>query len=144
MPAVSCRTGSASADCLLAQDDEAQGLVAAMVEANGLELLVQRMVQFNEKLQDDATAVFNSLAIIENMVEVNPKVRLHPPLCYISYEALDYCVDGIWLGYLCDSVTQIISCITENPRRSTSCYQTCWLQWVLGPSFRWSVGPLGL
>ena len=45
------------------------------MEANALELLTQRMVQFNEKLQDDATAVFNALNIIENMVEVDPKVN---------------------------------------------------------------------
>ena len=57
------------------QEEEAKALVDAMIEANGLELLVQRMAQFNEKLQDDATAVFNTLNIIENMVEVDPKVR---------------------------------------------------------------------
>ena len=60
---------------VLRQEEDAKALVDAMVEANGLELLVQRMVQFNEKLQDDATAVFNSLNIIENLVEVDPKVR---------------------------------------------------------------------
>lgn len=56
------------------QEEEAKALVEAIVEANGLELLVQRMVQFNEKLQDDATAIFNALNIIENLVEVDLKV----------------------------------------------------------------------
>lgn len=57
------------------QEEDAKALVAAIVAANGLELLVQRMAQFNEKLQDDATAVFNTLAIIENLVEVDPQVQ---------------------------------------------------------------------
>lgn len=62
------------ADALDELEEDAKALVAAIVAANGLELLVQRMAQFNEKLQDDATAVFNTLAIIENLVEVDPQV----------------------------------------------------------------------
>ena len=57
------------------QDEEAEQLVTAMLEANALELLVQRMGSFNDRTQDDdASAVFSALNIIENLVEVSEKV----------------------------------------------------------------------
>ena len=50
-----------------------------MLEANALELLVQRMGSFNDRTQDDdASAVFSALNIIENLVEVNEKVGQGP------------------------------------------------------------------
>lgn len=59
------------------QDEEAEQLVTAMLDANALELLVQRMGSFNDRQDDDATAVFSALNIIENLVEVNEKVVNH-------------------------------------------------------------------
>ena len=76
-------------------------LVEAIVEANGLELLVQRMVQFTEKLQDDATAVFNALNIIENLVEVDPKVC---PCIALS---------KLQFGWLCSQQMSIIYAVSS-------------------------------
>lgn len=47
----------------------------AIVENNGLELLVQRLVQLDENVPEEATAVFNALGIVENMIDVKPEVR---------------------------------------------------------------------
>ena len=59
-----------------AQDEEAEQLVTAMLEANALELLVQRMVHFNDRKEDDeATAVFSALNVLENLVEIKGEVR---------------------------------------------------------------------
>ncbi len=55
--------------------DEARSLVAALLEANALELVVQRLVTLNERAsEEEAAAVNNCLAIFENMVEVDTSV----------------------------------------------------------------------
>lgn len=51
-------------------EDQAAALVDGLLEANALELLVQSLARFDEKQTDEATAVFNALGVIENMVEV--------------------------------------------------------------------------
>ena len=51
-------------------------LVDSMIEHNGIELLVHRLVSLTEAASDDeGKAVFNTLSIFENMVEVKPEVR---------------------------------------------------------------------
>ena len=50
-------------------------LVDSMIEHNGIELLVHRLVSLTEAASDDeGKAVFNTLSIFENMVEVKPEV----------------------------------------------------------------------
>ncbi len=49
-----------------------------MIEHNGIELLVHRLISLTEAAGDDeGKAVFNTLSIFENMVEVKPEVG-HP------------------------------------------------------------------
>lgn len=51
-----------------------KALVEAMLEANALELMVQRMSSLNEKAEDEAKAVNSCLNTFENMVEIDPSV----------------------------------------------------------------------
>lgn len=51
-------------------EEVAGSLVDALVEANTLELLVERLVKLNESVDEEATAVNNALAVIEHAVEV--------------------------------------------------------------------------
>jgi hypothetical protein len=54
------------------EDNEAVAgsLVDALVEANALELLVKRLTELNESVDEEASAVNNALGIIEHAVEV--------------------------------------------------------------------------
>lgn len=46
-----------------------------MIEHNGIELLVFRLTSLTESASDEeGKAVFNTLSIFENMVEVKPEV----------------------------------------------------------------------
>ncbi len=56
------------------QEDEAQALVEAMLDANALELLVQRLATLDEGADEEAAAVYAALSILENMVELKPEV----------------------------------------------------------------------
>lgn len=57
------------------QEEEAATLVDSMIEYNGLELLVYRLTSLAEAASDEeGKAVFNTLSIFENMVEVKPEV----------------------------------------------------------------------
>lgn len=52
-------------------NEEVAGLlIDALVEANGLELLVEQMTKLNESVDEEAQAVNHALAIIEHAVEV--------------------------------------------------------------------------
>lgn len=53
-------------------------LVEDMIEHNGLELLVHRLTSLVENSDDERKAVFNTLSIFENMVEVKPEVLSYP------------------------------------------------------------------
>lgn len=61
-------------DAIEDNEEEAETLVDALLENNVLELLVQRLVAFDETNDDEATAVFNALSIVENLAEVKPEV----------------------------------------------------------------------
>lgn len=51
-------------------------MVDCMLEHNGIELLVHRLTSLSESASDDeGKAVFNTLSIFENMIEVKPEVR---------------------------------------------------------------------
>jgi hypothetical protein len=54
------------------EDNEAVAgaLVDALNESNFVELLVERLTKFNEKVDEEAAAVNNALAVIEHAVEV--------------------------------------------------------------------------
>ena len=58
-----------------AQEEEARELVAAMVDANGLESLVLRLGGLDEGVAEEDAAVNNALGTLENMVELQPSVR---------------------------------------------------------------------
>ena len=60
------------------QEEEAAILVDSMIEHNGIELLVHRLTSLAESSDDEGKAVFNTLSIFENMVEVKPEVRAAP------------------------------------------------------------------
>ncbi|GAX82009.1 hypothetical protein CEUSTIGMA_g9437.t1 [Chlamydomonas eustigma] len=62
------------ADAVEDYHEEARALVEAMLESNALELLVQRLLSLDEKVEEEAKAVFNCLTTFQNMVEVEPKV----------------------------------------------------------------------
>lgn len=53
---------------------EFRALVSSMIDNNALELLVQRLGQLSESSEEEASAVFNILGIIENMIDVMPDV----------------------------------------------------------------------
>lgn len=55
-------------------EDSAVVLVEALVKNNALELLVQNLSRLEESEPDEAAAVFNTLSILENMIEVKPPV----------------------------------------------------------------------
>ncbi|XP_011624690.1 beta-catenin-like protein 1 isoform X2 [Amborella trichopoda] len=61
-------------DVLEDSDESAQILVDSLVENNALELLVQNLGRLSETDPDEMTAIYNTLATIENMVEVKPSV----------------------------------------------------------------------
>ena len=56
------------------QEDEAKVLVEAMVESNMLELLVHRLGSLDERNAEEDKAIFDTLAVFENMVELDPGV----------------------------------------------------------------------
>ena len=59
---------------MFAQEEEARELVAAMVEANGLESLVLRLGNLDEGVAEEDAAVLNALSTLENMIELQPSV----------------------------------------------------------------------
>eukprot|EP00873_Tetraselmis_striata_P034402 jgi/Tetstr1/454666/TSEL_041556.t1 len=61
-------------DAIEDNEEEAEALVDALLENNAMELLVQRLVAFDESVDEEAAAVFNALSIVENLVEVRPPV----------------------------------------------------------------------
>ncbi|CAM6091003.1 unnamed protein product [Calypogeia fissa] len=61
-------------DVIGESDEPALVLVDALVENNALELLIQNLGRLDEADPDEATAVFNTLSIVENMIEVKPQV----------------------------------------------------------------------
>ncbi|PIA64086.1 hypothetical protein AQUCO_00201404v1 [Aquilegia coerulea] len=61
-------------DVLEDNDEPARVLVDSLVENNALDLLVQNLSRLSENEQDEMTAVYNTLATIENMIEVKPSV----------------------------------------------------------------------
>ncbi|XP_030474670.2 uncharacterized protein LOC115692055 [Syzygium oleosum] len=61
-------------DVLEDNDEPARVLVDALVENNVLELLVQNLHRLSESDPDEMAAVYNTLATIENLIEVKPAV----------------------------------------------------------------------
>jgi beta-catenin-like protein 1 len=61
-------------DVIGENDEPAKVLVDALIENNALELLVQNLSRMDETDGDEATAVFHTLSIVENMIEVSPQV----------------------------------------------------------------------
>lgn len=61
-------------DVLDENDEPAAVLVEALVENNVLELLVQNLHRLSDTDPDEMAAVYNTLATIENLIEVKPAV----------------------------------------------------------------------
>lgn len=55
-------------------DEPAKVLVDALVDSSALEPLVQNLHRLSEKDADENAAVYNTLAKIENLIEVKPAV----------------------------------------------------------------------
>ncbi|KAI8465924.1 MAG: Catenin-beta-like protein [Monoraphidium minutum] len=62
------------ADAVEDSAEEGQALVAALVEANGLELLFQALSRFDESNEEEAAGVNKALATIEHMAEITPQL----------------------------------------------------------------------
>ena len=58
------------------QCEEAICLVDSFVAFQGLELIVQNLQRLDEKNEEDATGVYNTLAIVENLVAVRPAIAV--------------------------------------------------------------------
>lgn len=61
-------------DVLEDNDENAQVLVDCLIENNVLELLVQNLLRLNENDSDEMAGAYNTLATIENLIEVRPAV----------------------------------------------------------------------
>ncbi|VFR02554.1 unnamed protein product [Cuscuta campestris] len=61
-------------DVLEDNDEPAQVLVDALIENNALELLVQNLSRLSDADPDESAAIYNTLATIENFIEVKPSV----------------------------------------------------------------------
>ncbi|XP_031285718.1 beta-catenin-like protein 1 isoform X3 [Pistacia vera] len=61
-------------DVLEDNDEPARFLVDCLIENNVLELLVQNLQRLSDSDPDDMAAVYNTLATIENLIEVKPSV----------------------------------------------------------------------
>ncbi|KAH0462106.1 hypothetical protein IEQ34_009681 [Dendrobium chrysotoxum] len=61
-------------DVLEDNDEPARILVDALIENNALELLVQNISRLSESDPDETAAIYNTLATVENMIEVKPAV----------------------------------------------------------------------
>lgn len=61
-------------DVLEDNDEPARVLVDALIENNVLDLLVQNLHRLSETDPDEMAAVYNTLATIENLIEVKPLV----------------------------------------------------------------------
>lgn len=57
-------------------EEEATVLIDAFLKAQGLELVVQNISRLDEANEDDAQGVYNSLAVIENLVEIRPDIAI--------------------------------------------------------------------
>ncbi|GBF90342.1 hypothetical protein Rsub_02448 [Raphidocelis subcapitata] len=60
------------ADAVEDSAEEAQALVAALLEANGLELLFQALTRFDESNEEEAAGVNKALATFEHLAEISP------------------------------------------------------------------------
>ncbi|KAL3676980.1 hypothetical protein R1sor_026928 [Riccia sorocarpa] len=61
-------------DVIGESDEPALVLVDAMIENNALELVIQNLARLDEADSDEGAAVFKTLSIVENMIEVKPQV----------------------------------------------------------------------
>lgn len=61
-------------DVLEDNDEPARVLVDSLIENNVLELLVQNLSRLSESDPDESAAIYNTLATIENLIEVKPAV----------------------------------------------------------------------
>lgn len=61
-------------DVLEDNDEPARLLVDSLIENNVLELLVQNLSRLSESDPDESAAIYNTLATIENLIEVKPAV----------------------------------------------------------------------
>ncbi|ESN93775.1 hypothetical protein HELRODRAFT_186075 [Helobdella robusta] len=57
-------------------EEEAEMLIDALLQGQILALLVQNLERLDETLKEEAQGIHNSLAILENMVELKPEVSL--------------------------------------------------------------------
>jgi len=56
------------------QDEDAETLLKALLDNLILELVVINLKRLNEEVQEEAQGVFNSLALIENITEIDPQI----------------------------------------------------------------------
>jgi beta-catenin-like protein 1 len=64
-------------DTLLEQPDIAKSFLAAIQKVQGLELLVQNLFRLDEESDEDAQGVHNTMAIFENLLEIDPSLSVY-------------------------------------------------------------------
>lgn len=58
------------------ETEEAHCIVDAFLDNQGLELVVQNLSRLDEANEDDAQGVYNSMSILENLIELKPEVAV--------------------------------------------------------------------
>ena len=61
---------------LFDEDETAIAVVDEFIKEQGLELIVQNLTRLDETVEEDAQGVYNTLNIIENLVEIRPTLAL--------------------------------------------------------------------
>ena len=61
---------------VLETEPSAEVLIKAIIKEQGLELLVQNISRLDESNEEDAQGVYNTLSIIENLVEIKPEIAV--------------------------------------------------------------------
>jgi beta-catenin-like protein 1 len=56
------------------EEESAMAFIDALLKNQGLELIVQNLSRLDEANDEDAQGVYNSMAIIENLIELKPEV----------------------------------------------------------------------
>jgi hypothetical protein len=95
-------------------EDSAEGaglLVDALVEANGPELLVARLLLLKEDAsEEDAKAAHNCLAVFENIIEVHPPVCVGVRVCVCVGVRVCLCVHVCVRAHACVCAHACVPC----------------------------------
>ena len=69
------------ADAIEDSREEAAALSDALLEESMLEMLIPRLAELDEEISEEASAVNNSLSVIENLVDIRPETAINVVKC---------------------------------------------------------------